>query len=306
MIKNYGGPLARGRKTLRQLWRRAIQRWMSWRSRVDTAGEAACAAQLAAAEPSLRWRAAESLGRNPLREPEAIQALIHALADPEPIVRWQAAEALARQEPGRVFSALVAALADEEPLRRAGAAEALGGVRGEAAVLALRPHLQDPVPQVRAAVAAALGRLADPTVVPDLFPLLNDGDPDVIRAAAAALGKLGSTSAAVPLARALVKPGQPVLVRRALAAALAHVPHPDVQLQLLAALSDPDPQVRAYVAQALGQVGDEGAHGPLRILRSDRSRLLRDTVGDWAGRALALLERRGRRGYPTEHPGGKK
>ncbi|MGQ9767263.1 MAG: HEAT repeat domain-containing protein [Anaerolineae bacterium] len=305
MRKSPGSVLARIHKALHRLWRFSVQRWAIWRDRADTTSEATCMAQLTAAEPSRRWRAAAGLGRNPLRSPQAIAALIRALADPEPIVRWHAAEALAAQEAGHAFPALVAALADPEPLRRAGAAEALGGLGGEAATLALRPHLSDADPGVRAAVAAALGRIGDPTVVTDLLPLLDDADPDVVRAAAAALGRLGSTAATMPLAQALVRPGQPLLVRRALAAALMHVPHPNAQPQLLAVLTDPDPQVRAYAAQALGQVGSEAAHAPLKFLRADRNRLLRGTVGDWAGHALALLERRGRRSFATEHSGGE-
>lgn len=305
MIKTSESPPSRGRRALRRFWHRAIQRWRAWRSQADTTGETACIAQLAAAKPNLRWRAAASLGRSPLRSPEAIAALIRALADPEPIVRWQVAEALAAQEAGHVFPALKAALADPEPLRRAGAAEALGRLGGEAAALALRPCLRDADPRVRAAAAAALGDLADTTALTDLLPLLDDPDTDVVRAAATAIGRSGNAAAAVPLARALAQPGQPVLVRRALAAALTHVPHPNAQPQLLAALADPDPQVRACAAHALGQVGNEGAHEPLKALCNDRSRLLRDTVGDWASRAVALLERRGRRGLTAEHPAGE-
>jgi HEAT repeat protein len=92
-----------------------------------------------------------------------------------------------------------------------------------------------------------------------------------------------------------VQPGQDVLVRRALAAALAHIPHPDAQEPLLQALHDPDPQVRAYAAAALGHVGNEQAHAPLNELVGDKSRLIKGTVSDEAKRAIELLERRGRR-----------
>ena len=91
---------------------------------------------------------------------------------------------------------------------------------------------------------------------------------------------------------------QPLLVRRALAAALARAPHPDAQPALLQALSDPDPQVRGYAAEALGHVGNEDAHDALAALRSDKAPLLKGTVGEVAGRALTLLERRGRRAAP--------
>jgi len=97
----------------------------------------------------------------------------------------------------------------------------------------------------------------------------------------------------------LTRPDQPLLVRRALAAALAQAPHPDAQPALLQALADPDPQVRGYAAEALGAVGNEAAHDALAALRSDHAELLKGTVGDVAARALTLLERRGRRSAPT-------
>jgi hypothetical protein len=68
-----------------------------------------------------------------------------------------------------------------------------------------------------------------------------------------------------------------------------------VQPQLLDALYDPDPQVRGYAAQALGQIGDESTHAVLQALKADRARLIKGTVGDQAGRALYMLERRERR-----------
>jgi HEAT repeat protein len=128
---------------------------------------------------------------------------------------------------------------------------------------------------------------------------LADGDPDVVRAAARALGGICDSCAAVPLAEALIRPDQPLLVRRALAAALARAPHPDAQPALLQALSDPDPQVRGYAAEALGHVGNEAAHDALAALRSDKTALLKGTVGDVAARSLTLLERRGRRAAPS-------
>jgi HEAT repeat protein len=251
-----------------------------------------------------RWEAAALLGKDPQRSPEAIAALVMALADPEPLVRWQAVEALAAQEAGRVFPTLVAALADPEPLRRVAAAEALGRMGGEAAALILSRYVGDPVSHVRAAVAGALGQTCDLTCVPVLRPLLADPDPDVRRAVAGALGRIGDPAAAGALAEALSREGQPLLVRRALAAALARAPHPDTQPVLLAALADPDPQVRGYAAQALGQIGNEAAYAALAAIQADESPLLRDTVGEQARQALRLLERRGRRGPAVGQPLG--
>ena len=262
------------------------------------------------------------LSKNPARSTAAIAALVEALADPEEFVRWQTVKALAAQESSGVFPALMAALEDRDPLRRAGAAEALGCMGGEAVALALYRRLGDEAPQVRSAAARALGhpageyasgprgeagagkqgQVGDPDSVPRLLPLLGDDSPEVRRAAAAALGCIASPAGAGPLAALLTKATEPLLVRRAVAAALMRAAHHDIQPQLLAALADPDPQVRGYAAEALGQVGDEAAIAPLKSLLSDGNRLLCGTVGDQAKRALATLERHGRSMTPAANP----
>lgn len=291
LMTSMGGLVERARKT----WSRLTTSAAAWRARSEGGREDVSIADLQAAEPVRRWRAAAALKRNPLASPEAVASLVVALGDAEEFVRWHAAEALAAQEPGRVFAVLESALQDPHPVRRAGAAEALGKLGGEAATLALKRGIADGEPAVRQAIAAALGQIADPANAETLLPLIGDPEPQVVRAAARALGQVGNTIAACPLAEALVRPGQDVLVRRALAAAVAHIPHPDAQGPLLQALGDEDPQVRAYAAKALGHVGNEEAHGPLRHLMADKSRLIRGTVSDRARRALELLERRGRR-----------
>jgi HEAT repeat protein len=176
----------------------------------------------------------------------------------------------------------------------------LGQLGGEAACLELRKALADPVATVRVAAAQALGACGDPTSVPALLPLLQDPDPAVVAAGASALGQIGDTGSAVPLAETLYLVERPVLVRRAVLAALARAPHPEVQPTLLDALSDPDAQVRGYAAQALGQVGNESAWTALSKLEQDQSRLLQGTVADAARKAMALLERRGRQAPPAQ------
>jgi HEAT repeat protein len=255
-------------------------------------------AGLSAENPHCRWDSAAFLGRSADRGQDAIEALLRALADSEEIVRWQAARALAQQEPAHVFPLLAEALNDNDPLRRAGAAEAMGYQGGEAASVTLCKHLTDPVARVRIAVALALRDLADPSAVPCLLPGLADENPDVRCAAASALGRIGSPAAAKPMAEALSWPGQPLLVRRALAAALVRTAHPEAQPALLAALSDPDPQVRGYAAEALGLIGDEAAYAALYAASSDEAVLLKGTVSSRARQALTMLERRGRRSHP--------
>ena len=99
------------------------------------------------------------------------------------------------------------------------------------------------------------------------------------------------------MADALSQPDQPLLVRRALAAALVRTAHPEAQAALLAALDDPDPQVRGYAVEALGQIGNEKASLALAAACADEGALLRGTVGSRARQALAMLERRGRRSH---------
>jgi HEAT repeat protein len=261
--------------------------------------EAQALAGLESENPHCRWDSAAFLGRNPHRSRETITALVGALGDPEEFVRWQAARALAAQEPAHVFPALTEALTDEDPLRRAGAAEAMGYQGGEAAAVTLCRHSNDGDAQVRSAVAQALRDLGDTSAVRCLLPLLADQDAGVRCSAAAALGRIGNPATAQALADALSQPAQPLLVRRALAAALVRAAHPEAQPILMVALSDPDPQVRGYAAEALGQIGDESAGAALASASSDEGVLLNGTVGGQARRALTMLERRGHRPSQT-------
>ena len=112
--------------------------------------------------------------------------------------------------------------------------------------------------------------------------MLDDADADMRRATGACPGAdRQSWHGRVEYAEALARPDQP-LPRRSLAAALTGATHPDAQPVLLAALADPDPQVRGYAARALGPVGNEVAYERVAELLSDRSRLLKGTVGDEA------------------------
>jgi HEAT repeat protein len=289
-----------------------VKRGQAWyhkqlaRRQMGTAGnpvsEQSALASLQDIRPKRRWEAARSLGKRGLHSEQAVAALSAALSDPEPFVRWQAAEALAIQDPGKSFPVLRSLLTDLDPLQRAGAADALGRMGGEAATVELRKALADPEPAVRTAAARALGSCGDLTAGEALLPLLEDDDPEVVRGAARAFGQIGDARAACSLAEVLVRPGQPLLVRRALAAALARAPHPEVQSTLFAVLQDPDPQVRGYAAVALGQIGTDAAWQPLAAAREDVGLLLNGTVGEQAARALAQLERRGHHApEPADH-----
>jgi HEAT repeat protein len=286
-------------KRTRRWYREELELLKARRKAAAGMSEQSALAALRSATPRQRWEGANVLGRHPQRSTEAIALLIEALGDPEPFVRWQVSETLAAQDATCVFHALTDALTEGQPAQRAGAAAALGRIGGEAATTALCKQVEDPDPRVRGALAQALGQIGDPTTAVELVPMLDDADADVRRAAAHALGRIGSPGTAVALAEALAQRDQPLLVRRSLAAALAGAAHhPDAQPALLAALADPDPQVRGYAVRALGHIGNEIAYERLAELLSDHSRLLKGTVGDEARAARELMVRRGRHSAP--------
>jgi HEAT repeat protein len=290
-------PLAR---RFRRWARHLAQAWRARRQAASEYSESAAVAALADPHASRRWEACAILGRSSQSSPAALAALASALTDPEPFVRWQAAEALGAQEPGNVFTLLRSLITDSTAIKRAGAVTALGRMGGEGACLEVRRVVADDDSSVRLAACEALARCADPTSAKLLVPLLRDPDVAVASAAAHALGILGTPAVACDLAAVLSTPGCPLLLRRALAAALAHAPHPETQETLLSALADADPQVRAYAAKALGGVGDDLAYQALSQLREDNSTVLSLTVADHASRAMALIERRGRRGSTNQ------
>ncbi len=297
------GRLVQVGRRVRRWYQKRLRQWQRMRGRNRAEAETELLLALDSPTPSRRWQAAAALGKYSQRSQAAIDALIELLADPEPFVRWHAAEALAAQQPDHVFPTLRELLVSSpHPLRRAGAALALGRMGGEAACLELVKGLHDKIPYVRLAVAEAMGECADPASAALLQPLLKDPREEVQRAAAAALGKIGTQPAARALADVLEQPGHSLLMRRSLSAALARTPHPEVQSVLLQRLADPDPQVRAYCADALGHVGSEEAATALESMRDDESALLRGTVGEVARRSLAMLERRGRRPGPPPSP----
>lgn len=158
---------------------------------------------------------------------------------------------------------------------------------------------RSPWARQRARAARWLGRLAHPNGVADLGRLSEDRSVRVRSAAVAALGAVRDTRAletlvtlldgqalsvgprGVPmscLTNALAAHGADAVlsllprlrspspaVRMAAADVLARTPHPDplVRTALVAALDDPDGEVRARAAKAIGRSGDAGAAPPL-------------------------------------------
>ncbi|HEV3386186.1 MAG TPA: HEAT repeat domain-containing protein [Gemmata sp.] len=125
--------------------------------------------------------------------------------------------------------ALVAALRSYDPAQRLQAAKDVGrlGWLAREALPTLVGTLQDGDAKVREAVAHAIGQMG-PEALPELSLMLNHRDKYVRRHAAWAMGRLG------PLAR-------PALTA------------------ITAALKDSDPRTASGIAQALGNMGTDGA-----------------------------------------------
>ncbi|HXE74026.1 MAG TPA: HEAT repeat domain-containing protein [Candidatus Xenobia bacterium] len=151
----------------------------------------------------------------------------------------------------------------------------------------------------RAREIILLGRLRSPLCLPLLRELRDDPDPDVRLAAVRALGLLGTPEAVAPLLelleraemtvsipswqRALISCCQnhPALLlpaldrlsgtpRTLLMRVVAEVASPAILPNLLELAEDPDPQIRAHVARALGRLEGEEVRGCLQRLLHDR------------------------------------
>ncbi|MEX1361800.1 MAG: HEAT repeat domain-containing protein, partial [Nannocystaceae bacterium] len=166
-------------------------------------------------EPTVRIAALRVLSLDP--EPSRAAILIEALRDPSEAIRTQAADFLggAPMTPDvrrRARKALLAKLADVSVAVRRVAVLSLGLLGPGEGTLSIARLLDDPEPTVRAAAAEALGRFRDPIAAP-------------------------------ALRRAITSPNE-ASVSAQIIAALALVPDPTVDADLLALLDDPPAGVR--------------------------------------------------------------
>jgi HEAT repeat protein len=209
---------------------------------------------------------AQALGKLGPKAGDAVDALIRALPDADAEVRPHVVGAL-RQIGAAADQKLLAVLSDSSSAAtaRVGAAQALGNssVRSPEKTQALRHVLEsDPEGEVRLAAAVSLAALQPGATIPlEAVRMLRDGlgaKQDAVRrqASKTALGSLTPPSAAIP--------------------------------DLLGALDDPDPTIRAVVMIALSKAGaDANAAAPL--LRNGLKPEHAPRVREGAARALRLL-----------------
>jgi aminopeptidase N len=215
-------------------------------------------------------------------------------------LRWGAAEALGKKPDAPSIAALERALGNENEIWmvRAEVARALGKTRLAAAERALLPHVSVSHPKVRRAVAAALGAFRSEAVVKPLLALTHKDPSYLVEAEAArALGKSRQSAALKPLLALLTRSswadvvrmgvldglaalrdegglaailehtryGHPTRARRAAVGALAELGDGKrVREHLESLLDDADPHLRSEVASALLRLGDDKSRPALR------------------------------------------
>lgn len=215
-------------------------------------------APLIAAEPSEDEVLAAARAANVLYQ-RNLALLIDQLHGPVIAARVRAIEDIARlQDPSTVpflLPSLESGRASEE---QAAAAIALGHIGSPVAKGPLR-DLMDKAPsgEVRAAAMNALNDLHGMESA-DLLLKAKDPDPVLSGAALTDLGTMAVDKAADLLANALTHDRRQI-VRRMCAIGLGRIGDKTQGVILLDALSDPDPGVRRYAAQALVQLNDTAA-----------------------------------------------
>jgi HEAT repeat protein len=190
----------------------------------------------------------------------AVGPLLGALKGPDKDVREKAALVLGELKDARAVDGLIAALADAEAEVRWRAAAALGQIGDARAVVPLVDALRDAQESVRSAALHALERMKGADVLSHLMGLLRPTEPGPVRAAAVeALGELPAAEAGDALLAALRDPEEEV--RQAAAVALGRRKEARAVEPLRQALDEASnpPWLRGEAARALGQIGDAAA-----------------------------------------------
>ena len=239
-----------------------------------------------------------------------VDAALRDLAKGSARARVTAAQALgdvAAEERARVRPALIAALDDSDPAVRAEAAASLGeagggdgpgGAPDPDTVAALIRRLADGHGAVRQGAAIALGTLRAPAAFAPLAEALRDGPADLRFQAATSLVEIDALAAFEPLVAAADDPDPQVVA--AVALALGATGEPRAPALIARLLEHADAGVRFDAAYALAQQGDRRGRGALAAGLTDPGRdwdavLSLERLGDAtaAPELVALLGRRG-------------
>jgi HEAT repeat protein len=280
---------------------------------VDPAAEKGLAGALRDGDPAIREQAALALGI--LNARSALPDLANALRDPDPGVRGAAATAIGKVGTNEDGRALIPLLADEDSRVRNRVLQAVGVLRVRDAGPALRQLYEvNRKRETGTRVLAALARIGDPAQT-DLFQeVVQDPDPERKRLAVEGLGRI-SDAARLPAFKKDYQREKGDELRLAYSFALTllgdrafvdtivlSLPSrtlgtrargyllemgPDILPDLYPYLADPDPEIRASLADVIAIIGDAEAIGRLTPLINDPS----PRVADRANRAVEKLRR---------------
>ena len=280
---------------------------------VDPAAEKGLAGALRDEDPAIREQAALALGI--LNARGSVPELTNALRDPDAGVRGAAATAIGKVGTAEDGRPLVPLLADEDAEVRNRVLQAVGVLRVREAGPALRQLYEaNRRRETGTRVLAALARIGDPAQT-DLFQeVVQDPDPERKRLAIEGLGRI-SDAARLPAFKKDYQREKSDEVRLAYSFALTllgdrafvdtivlNLPSrtlgtrargyllemgPDILPDLYPYLADPDPEIRAALADAIAILGDADAIARLTPLINDPS----PRVADRANRAVEKLRR---------------
>ncbi len=221
----------------------------------DAAAMNVAIAGLSDPDPAVRRVAAQILSNFNVPA-EASATLVGALTDQSVDVRVAALPALARLKATSAWDNVVACLSDHEPEVRAQAISTLQRLAtdSEDFPMHVQPLLDDPVPSVRGIAAVSLLAAGPHDRALETLRKMSVADDTESRIRALeSFGAWGDVAAYDPAEAGLADP-QPG-VRRAAAAALAHIDNPNCPETLVRALGDEDRSVRETIAASIGAIG---------------------------------------------------
>ncbi|MGZ5441354.1 MAG: HEAT repeat domain-containing protein [Thermoanaerobaculia bacterium] len=226
-----------------------------------------------------RAAAAETLGGT--KAPEAVPPLVAALKDKDSAVRVAAVRALGHIGRAEAVEPLLAAAADQDLSEAADAALKDIGAAGEEALLAALRKKPVSIHAVR-----ALGAMKSEKAVEPLLALAFDSSQESAEEAREAVGRIGGarvTQAAMERANA-TEPATRKLAYEILGALKSR----DAVPMLIEKLADPDREIAASAAAALGAIGDDRAIEPLFAALRAKGKDS-DALQPAAGRALGAF-----------------
>jgi HEAT repeat protein len=193
---------------------------------------------------------------------DPVELLLGDLANPSYRVRWRAVQALGQSRDPRALEPLLGALGDRLPTIRIAALSGLGRLRDRRATGPVVTMLDDPDGKVRASAAAALKRLGKAAHAP-MLEAYRRGSARARFALLSALGRIKTSAVSELLIAALDDPQ--VEIRVEAARVLGVRKDRRAVGRLLRAVAEGGPYQFVYI-RVLGEIGDPTAFEPLQAL----------------------------------------